>query len=58
MKKTIIVTAIVTALVMITAYFVFVVVKMQKQVNSNTAAINQVVNFLNKQIEASAPTAK
>jgi cell division protein FtsL len=56
--KNIIITVIVTALVMVTGYFVFVVVKMQSQVNSNTANLNQIVEFLNKQIEASAPVTK
>jgi len=53
MKKTIIITALVTACIMVTGYFVYVVVKMNNQVASNTATINQVVEFLNKQIESS-----
>jgi hypothetical protein len=54
MKNTII-TIIVTTCVLVTGYFVFVVVSMKSQLNQNTANIAQVVNFLNKQIEASTP---
>ena len=60
MKKTIIITAIVSLLVgvalTILGYFVYAVVKMQSQVDQNTATISQIVDFLNKATAKSGTT--
>lgn len=49
--KNIIITAVITTVVLVEAYFVYEVVTMHKQVTKNTTAITQIVDFLNKQIE-------
>ena len=58
MKKTIIITAVVSLIVgvilTIVGYFVYVVVRMQTQVNQNTTTLIQIVDFINK---ANAQTA-
>ena len=58
MKKTIIITSIISlilgAVIAISVYFVYVVVKMQAQVNQNTANIAQIVDFLNKNSQSGA----
>jgi len=58
MQKQIIITAVVSLIVgvilTIVGYFVYVVVRMQTQVNQNTTTLIQIVDFINK---ANAQTA-
>ena len=60
MKKTIIITSIISlilgAVIAISAYFVYIVIKMQNQVNQNTTNIAQIVDFLNKNTQAPETT--
>ena len=55
MKKIIIITAVISLslgiVFTITGYFVYKVVKMQEQLNTNTQGINQIVNYLNSQMK-------
>jgi regulatory protein YycH of two-component signal transduction system YycFG len=47
MKKTIIATAIITALVIITAYFSYTVYTLRQVVASHDIVLNQIVNLIN-----------
>ena len=59
-KKTVIVTALISlilgAVIALSAYFIYIVVKMQNQVNQNTSTISQIVNFLNSNIQGQQNT--
>jgi hypothetical protein len=44
------------ALLVLTGYFVYTVIKMGQKVEQNTATLVQVVNFLHEQISKSNPT--
>jgi len=54
--KNIIITVIITSVVLVTGYFVYTVIKMQKQLDTNTKSVEQIVNFLNSQIKQQTPT--
>jgi Tfp pilus assembly protein PilE len=62
MKKQIIITAVVSLIVgvllTVLGYFVYTVIKIQTQVNQNTATLVQIVDFLNKANAQSATTAQ
>ena len=62
MKKQIIITAVISLIVgillTVLGYFVYTVIKMQTQVNQNTATLVQIVDFLNKANAQSATTAQ
>jgi Tfp pilus assembly protein PilE len=62
MKKQIIITAVVSLIVgvllTVLGYFVYTVIKIQAQVNQNTATLVQIVDFLNKANAQSATTAQ
>jgi flagellar basal body-associated protein FliL len=51
-----IVSLLVGALLVLTGYFVYTVIKTQQKVEQNTATLSQIVQFLNEQISKSNPT--
>lgn len=56
--KNIIITAIVSILATIFCFHAYFVYQIRNQVIQNTAIITQVVDFINKSIEANAPVPK
>ena len=59
MKKAIlisIISLVTGALLVLTGYFVYTVIKTQQKVEQNTATLSQIVQFLNEQISKSNPT--
>jgi hypothetical protein len=61
MKKPIIITAIISIvigiIIAVTGYFIYTVINMRAQVNQNTQVLGQVVDFINKNIQAQTPAA-
>jgi hypothetical protein len=61
MKKTIVTTSIISIIVgillAVIGYFVYIVISMRAQVNQNSIAITQIVDFINKNIQAQNPGA-